>query len=97
MHVNSCRKIGLMSRNKWHGQQRQSSGVSANRLHGFGRVMLPISQTGRFAALDARGEAMTPVDTASYARRYVRAPGPITLAGSPAPDGMAVDRSHPPW
>ena len=25
--------------------------------------MLPISQTGRFAALDAHGEAMTPVDT----------------------------------
>jgi hypothetical protein len=37
--------------------------------------MLQISQTGRFTAMEAHGEAVTPVDTAAYARRYVRSPG----------------------
>ena len=40
-----------------------------------------ISQTGLFAALDAGGKAMMPVDSAAYATRSVRTPGPITSAG----------------
>jgi hypothetical protein len=35
-----------------------SSGVSTNRLHGFGRVILQISQTGPFAALNASRPGM---------------------------------------
>jgi SRSO17 transposase len=33
------------------------TGVSANRVHGFGRVILQINQTGSFAALQAYGGA----------------------------------------
>jgi hypothetical protein len=57
-----------------------SRGVSTNRLHGCGRLMLHISQISLFAALDAYGEAMIPVDIVAYATRYVRAP---PLASAP--------------
>jgi hypothetical protein len=54
--------------------------VSTNRLHGFGRLILQISQISVFAALDAYGEAMIPVDIVTYATRYVRDP---PLASAP--------------
>ncbi len=71
------------------------NGVSADLLHGFGRFMLQINRTSRLAALEVHGEAMTPVDTAAYARRYARAPAPITSTGLSALGGTAVGLSHP--
>jgi hypothetical protein len=59
------RKAGLLpEQQKFPSLKYSIAGVSANLLHGFGRFMLQISQTGSFAAREAHGEATTPVDAA---------------------------------
>jgi hypothetical protein len=40
---------------QWWDAMTEHHVVSANLLHGFGRVMLQISQTGPFAALNVYG------------------------------------------
>jgi hypothetical protein len=70
-------------------------GVSANRLHGFGRFKLQITRTGRVAALEVPRDAMMLVDTAACATQSVRAPVPRASVGPLAHSGTAVGRSHP--
>jgi hypothetical protein len=70
-----------------------ASDVSTDRLHGRGRVMWPIRQTGARAAREAHGETMTPVDPAVSARlRLMR----HTVGRSQAPATRArVDAIRP--
>jgi hypothetical protein len=71
-------------------------GVSADSVHGYGRVILHISQTGPFAALNAYSGATSPDESAAYATREARPLRPRTSARAFAPDDMAVGLSRPP-
>jgi hypothetical protein len=89
-----CKMCWLLITSNPFKTESATPGMSADLVHGCGRVMWQIHRTGRLAAREAQCEAVVPVDTPACATRSARALGPRASVGHPERGGTAGGRSH---